>query len=96
MIPFAYDIRNFFAERPSQEAAMATGGGPESLSMDAVAVPEAGSVLGQVGYPTSIFNKSVDPEKYSCAYCKKILREPVQSRDCGHRFCHACQKAIEK
>ena len=31
---------------------------------------------------------------YECPICQLAFRDPVQTRDCGHRFCESCIEPI--
>ena len=73
---------------------MATAGATQSMTMDAVPGDE-GPPQHKPGYQLEIFEKKEDRDKYSCGFCGKIVREPVQA-ECGHRFCANCQKAIDE
>ena len=49
----------------------------------------------QRGYSPEIFESKEDRDRFSCGFCSRILRDPVQA-ECGHRFCQNCQRAIEE
>ena len=35
-------------------------------------------------------------QDYECPICQFTFRDPVQTRDCGHRFCESCLEPILK
>lgn len=37
---------------------------------------------------------STMPPDYECPICHLAYRDPVQTRDCGHRFCETCIEPI--
>ena len=37
---------------------------------------------------------SAMPPDYECPICHLAYRDPVQTRDCGHRFCETCIEPI--
>ncbi|XP_070582234.1 TNF receptor-associated factor 2-like [Ptychodera flava] len=41
------------------------------------------------GYKSDIFLQRC-PEKYLCSLCTKLLKDPVQTKQCGHRYCREC------
>ena len=34
------------------------------------------------------------PDEYACSICLKVLRDPKQIANCGHRFCAVCLSPI--
>lgn len=44
------------------------------------------------GYDVSFVDRS-NPD-YQCPICQFTFRDPVQTRDCGHRFCETCLEPI--
>ncbi|XP_070177111.1 TNF receptor-associated factor 2-like isoform X1 [Littorina saxatilis] len=78
----------------NQSPNMASGGAsaPQSLATDSVPV---GPQRFLAGYQPEVFEKKEDRDRFSCGYCGKILREPLQA-ECGHRFCECCKEPIEE
>ena len=37
---------------------------------------------------------STMPPDYECPICHLAFRDPMQTRDCGHRFCETCIEPI--
>ena len=37
-----------------------------------------------------------EPNHVTCCICLLVLREPMQARQCGHRFCKSCVDLFEK
>ena len=37
---------------------------------------------------------STIPEDYICPICQLVCRDPVQTTECGHRFCESCLEPI--
>ena len=37
---------------------------------------------------------SVIPPDYICPICQLVCRDPVQTAECGHRFCESCLEPI--
>ena len=37
-----------------------------------------------------------EPNHVTCCICLLVLREPMQGRQCGHRFCKSCVDLLEK
>lgn len=35
------------------------------------------------------------PKGIECCICLMVLREPVQSEECGHRFCKSCVECLK-
>lgn len=46
------------------------------------------------GYDVDFVDR-VNPD-YECPICQFTFRDPVQTRDCGHRFCESCLEPILK
>ena len=44
------------------------------------------------GYDVN-FVERINPD-YQCPICHFTFRDPVQTRDCGHRFCETCLEPI--
>jgi len=44
------------------------------------------------GYDVNFVDQS-NPD-YQCPICQFTFRDPVQTRDCGHRFCETCLEPI--
>ena len=44
------------------------------------------------GYDVNFVDQS-NPD-YQCPICHFTFRDPVQTRDCGHRFCETCLEPI--
>ncbi|XP_070532236.1 TNF receptor-associated factor 2-like isoform X2 [Ptychodera flava] len=42
------------------------------------------------GHHPSIFGWNGPDENYLCVSCRKVLRNPVYSTSCGHRYCRGC------
>ncbi|XP_076436928.1 TNF receptor-associated factor 2-like isoform X1 [Babylonia areolata] len=93
-LPFALgDIIDYFLPEEPNQGAMATASATNSLETDTVPVPDDRPRLA--GYRKEIFTKEEEQRKFSCGFCSKIVREPLQA-DCGHRFCQNCQKTVEE
>ena len=37
---------------------------------------------------------SAVPSDYICPICQLVCRDPVQTTECGHRFCESCLEPI--
>lgn len=37
---------------------------------------------------------STVPPDYICPICQLVCRDPVQTAECGHRFCESCLEPI--
>ena len=37
-----------------------------------------------------------EPNHVTCCICLLVLREPMQGRQCGHRFCKSCVNLLDK
>ena len=48
------------------------------------------------GYDAVFVKSLVEETKYECPMCTFVLRDPVQTRGCGHRFCKDCFKELCK
>lgn len=68
------------AVNPTQTAALFNGNHP-SVNKN------------QTGGFEADFVSSVNAD-YQCPICQLPFREPVQTRDCGHRFCESCLEPI--
>lgn len=44
------------------------------------------------GYDVNFVDRA-NPD-YACPICHLTFRDPVQTRDCGHRFCETCLEPI--
>ena len=44
------------------------------------------------GYDVNFVDRA-NPD-YQCPICQFTFRDPVQTRDCGHRFCETCLEPI--
>ena len=42
------------------------------------------------GYDAVFMESSVLATNYECPICTFALRDPVQTKDCGHRYCKHC------
>ncbi|KAK0063443.1 TNF receptor-associated factor 2 [Biomphalaria pfeifferi] len=62
----------------------------DSKPEDMAQAPHSNTIKG---FPKEIFSKV--EEKFLCAYCENILREPMQS-DCGHRYCNGCKQELAR
>ncbi|KAL8562406.1 hypothetical protein ACOMHN_066120 [Nucella lapillus] len=87
------DFSATFCEEQRNQSTMASASAPLSLGTDSLPCADLPSPH-QGGYRKEIF-KEDDQHRFSCGFCGRILREPVQG-NCGHRFCQDCQKAIEE
>jgi len=47
----------------------------------------------QMGGYDADFVSPISPD-YLCPICQLAFRDPVQTRDCGHRFCESCLEPI--
>ena len=47
----------------------------------------------QIGGYDADFVSPISPD-YLCPICQLAFRDPVQTRDCGHRFCESCLEPI--
>ena len=43
-----------------------------------------------VGYDVEFVDERVKEDDIECVICRLILRDPVQTQKCGHRFCKIC------
>lgn len=59
-------------------------------SLQTSAAPLNRSQMG--GYDAD-FVSPISPD-YLCPICQLAFRDPVQTRDCGHRFCESCLEPI--
>ena len=59
-----------------------------NIQIPAVTPAHAGNDKHLLGYPFEIFVIKLD-EKFTCIFCKLIIRKPMQSF-CGHRMCELC------
>ena len=54
----------------------------------------------QKGYPWQWFTedcqRGIDQKGLNCSLCKLVLRDAVQTRSCGSRFCKACYEGLFK
>ena len=68
-----------------------------AVNVASPSVAQMGSVayrLGQgVGGIDADFVTTM-PSDYECPICHLAFRDPVQTRDCGHRFCETCLEPI--
>ncbi|XP_070582235.1 TNF receptor-associated factor 2-like [Ptychodera flava] len=50
-----------------------------------------------LGYQPGIFVHRDPEEKYLCNLCNRLLKDPVQTKQCGHRYCRKClENGIER
>ncbi|XP_066935920.1 TNF receptor-associated factor 4-like isoform X2 [Clytia hemisphaerica] len=48
------------------------------------------------GYEVDFVKDYDEMDDVTCSICLFVLREPMQSESCGHRFCKSCVKALKK
>ena len=46
------------------------------------------------GYDVEFVGK--EPKHITCSICLYVLKEPMQARQCGHRFCKSCVGFLQK
>ena len=47
------------------------------------------------GYDIEFLNGEPD-DNVTCSICLFVLREPMQSIGCGHRYCKTCVERLQK
>ena len=47
------------------------------------------------GYNVELVD-NINAKHITCNICRLVLREPVQSVECGHRFCMKCIEHLHK
>ena len=48
------------------------------------------------GFEVDFVKDNNELDNFTCSICLFILREPMQSESCGHRFCKSCVEDIPK
>jgi len=36
------------------------------------------------------------PDDVTCCVCLYVLKEPMQAKECGHRFCRSCSDGLKR
>jgi len=50
--------------------------------------------INKGGYDVEFVEK--EPKHATCSICLYVLKEPMQARQCGHRFCKSCVSCLQK
>ena len=81
-------INNSFACKSN----MAAGGSSSPVAGNVSLLTSSVPVCARGGYDADFV--SPISEDYLCPICQLAFKDPVQTRDCGHRFCESCLEPI--